>query len=305
LEVPDAPAEIYLKLEILQPVGSFKIRGAAAALTAFEPDDLAGGVWTVSAGNMGYALAWCARRLGVACSVVVPDDAPAAKLDAISAQGARLHPVPFARYQQIQVHRGLPGDAGAALKQALDGLTLIHPFDNRQVMAGAAGIALELLEDLPDVGAVLIPFGGGGLSCGIASAMCMLRPQARLLACEVETAAPLTASLTAGQQVEVTYTPSFVSGIGAPFVFPRMWPLAAHLMDGACAVTLEQVRRAMRVLAGRAHVVVEGAGAVSVAAALAGLGGAGKVACIVSGGNIDLERFSTILGGEAAQDRAE
>lgn len=295
LNLEDAPAEIYLKLETLQPVGSFKLRGAASAITAHDPEYLAHGVWTASAGNMGYALAWLARRSAIPCAVVVPEDAPAAKQQAIAAQGAQILPVPFHVYQEIQSRRNL---AGLDLNQDLSKMTLVHPFADEQVMAGNGVIGLEILEDLPDVAAVLVPYGGGGLSCGIASALRALRPQARVYACEVHTAAPLAASLAAGHPVEVSYTPSFVSGMGAPFVFPEMWPRASQLLDGSLVVDLGQVAEAIRTLVGCNHLVAEGAGAVPVTAALAGLAGDGKIVCVVSGGNIDLPILAQILHGE-------
>jgi threonine dehydratase len=287
--------EIYLKLECLQPVGSFKLRGAASALTAQDPARLAQGVWTASAGNMGYALAWFAGRHGIPCAVVIPQDAPAAKIQAILDQGAQVHPVPFDVYQGIQSRRSL---AGSELDYILDAMTLIHPFADDLVMAGNGVIGLEILEDLPDVDTVLVPFGGGGLSCGVASAMLALRPQVRVYACEVETAAPLAASLAAGRPVQVRYTPSFVSGMGAPFVFAEMWPRASRLLAGSLVVSLEQVGGAIRALASGNHVVAEGAGAVSVAVALAGMAGQGKIVCIVSGGNIDLPVLGRILKQE-------
>jgi threonine dehydratase len=295
LNVTGASAEIYLKLETLQPVGSFKLRGAASALTAHDPARLKTGVWTASAGNMGYALAWLARRLAIPCAVVVPHEAPAAKIQAILAQGAQIHPLPFPVYQEIQSRRSLDG---TGLQPHLGDRILIHPFADDQVMAGNGVIGLEILEDLPDVQAVLVPYGGGGLSCGIASALHALRPQARVYACEVDTAAPLAASLAAGRPVEVSYTPSFVSGMGAPFVFPEMWPRASRLLAGSQVVSLEQVAGAIRALASGNHVVAEGAGAVPVAAALAGMAGQGKIVCIVSGGNIDLPVLARILQEE-------
>jgi threonine dehydratase len=295
LNLDDAPAEIYLKLETLQPVGSFKLRGAASAMTALDDSTLKAGVWTASAGNMGYAVAWCARRLGAPCAVVAPEDAPAAKLQAIAAQGATIHLVPFAAYQEIQRRCSPNGLVEPMLEAKLTAMTLIHPFADEQVMAGNAVIGLEILEDLPQVEAVIAPYGGGGLSCGIASALRALRPQIRIYACEVETAAPLAASLAASQPVEIAYAPSFVSGMGAPFVFPQMWPLASHLLDDSLVVSLAAVRRAIRLLALHNHVIAEGAGAVSVAAAMNGMVGAGKIICIVSGGNMDASLLVNIL----------
>ncbi|MBN1178180.1 MAG: pyridoxal-phosphate dependent enzyme [Anaerolineae bacterium] len=295
LDVDGAPSEIWLKLEALQPTGSFKVRGAGNALRSANPAALAHGVWTASAGNMGSALAWLAHEMGIPCTVVVPHDAPPTKREAIARRGARLVEVPFATYQEIQ-RRSNHNEHPESIEGYERGL-LIHPFADRAVMAGNGTIALEILEDLPDVDAILVPYGGGGLSCGIAAAVRAARPATRVYACEVASAAPLAASLAAGEPVQVDYTPSFVTGMGAPFVFPQMWPLASRLLDGALVVTLDQVAQAMRILATRAHVAAEGAGAVAVAAALAGRAGAGKVACVVSGGNVDVDVLVDILQG--------
>ena len=288
LNVEDERAEIYLKLENLQPVGSFKLRGAGNALLLASPQELREGVWTASAGNMALALAWQARSLGVACTAIVPDDAPVAKLDSLKRLGAQVIKVPFADYQQIQREHRYEGMRGR----------LIHPFADAAVMAGNGVIGLEILEDLPDLETVIIPYGGGGLSCGIASAMRALKPEVRILAAEAETAAPLAASLAAGRPVKVPYTPSFISGIGAPFVFEDMWPLASALVDGSVAVSLEEVRQAMRIMGEHNHIITEGAGAVATAAALSGKAGSGKIVCIVSGGNIDRGVFAKILQSE-------
>lgn len=288
LNVEDAPAEIWLKLENLQPVGSFKMRGAGNAMLAAERPELQGGVWTASAGNMALGVAWHARCLGVPCTVIVPDDAPAVKLAAIRRSGARIIPVPFAEYQGIQRTRRAEGVQGL----------LIHPFADPLVMAGNGTIALEILEDLPGVEAVVAPYGGGGLSCGIAAALRALRPDVRVYGAEVETGAPLAASLAAGCPVETRYRPSFVSGIGAPFVFPQMWPLASQLLDGSLVATLAEVAGAIKLMAERNHIVAEGAAAAPVAAALAGRAGRGKVVCVVSGGNIDTERLLMALQGQ-------
>jgi len=287
LPIEDAPAQLFLKLECLQPIGSFKLRGASNAILQADTGQLAQGVWTASAGNMAQGVAWCARERGLECRVVVPETAPATKLAAIERLGAGIVRVPFADWLDIYRTRRYPG---------MEGL-FIHAFSDPAVMAGNGVIGLEILEDLPDVDAVLIPYGGGGLSCGIASALRTLRPEARLYACEVETAAPLAASWAAGRPVEVAHTSSFVDGIGAPRVFPEMFALARRLLDGSLVVSLEAVAQAIRLLIERSHIVAEGAGAASVAAALAGLGGSGKVACVVSGGNINAEILSRILAG--------
>ncbi len=288
LNVDDAPAEIYLKLENLQPIGSFKLRGAGNAMLIAGRGRLAQGVYTASAGNMAQGVAWHARRMGVRSSAVVPDHAPETKLSAITRLGASIVKVPFAEWAQIlKTHR----------YDGLEGL-FIHPVSDPAVMAGNGTIGLEILEDLPDVDAVVVPFGGGGLSCGIASAVRALAPAAKVFAAEVETAAPFAASLAAGAPRDIAYTPSFVDGIGAPFVLPEMWPLASRLLDGSMVMALAEVAAAVRLLAERNRVIAEGAGATPVAAALAGKAGRGKVVCVVSGGNIDPGTLSKILAGE-------
>jgi threonine dehydratase len=278
LNCPDAPAEVYLKLENLQPIGSFKIRGAANAMARLSDEQLRRGVLTASAGNMAQGVAWRARELGVPCTVVAPETAPAVKVDAVKRLGARVILVPFERWWQTFQERAYPGVNAAFL----------HAFDDPDVMAGNGTIGLEILEDLPDVDAVVIPWGGGGLTCGIAAAVRARKPGCRLYAAEVATAAPLSASLAAGSAVVVDYQASFVDGIGSKTVFPQMLSRARALIDGALVAELGEVAAAMRLLAERNHVIAEGAGACPVACALAGKAGAGKVVCVVSGGNIDL-----------------
>ena len=292
--------EIWLKLENLQPIGSFKIRGAANALGLAPRGALAHGVYTASAGNMAQGVAWCAREAGVACTVVVPDNAPRAKLDAIERLGARLVPVPYERWWRVLVERGYDG---------LEGF-FVHPVSDAAVIAGNATIALEILENLPGAACVLAPYGGGGLSSGIAAGLRAAGSPASTFACEVETAAPLAASLTAGAASSVDHVPSFVDGIGGRSVLAEMWPLASGLLSGACVVSLEEICGAIRALVSRARVVAEGAGAASLAAACAGRpasggGGAraplpeGPIVCVVSGGNIDPARLASILEGRA------
>jgi threonine dehydratase len=287
LNVDNAPAEIYLKLENLQPIGSFKLRGAGNAIAVADREQLSHGVWTASAGNMAQGVAWHARALGLACTVVVPDTDPATKLAAIERLGAKIIKVSHGDWLQVFLTRSYDG---------MEGL-FVHAFSDPAVMAGNGTIGLEILEDLPDVDAIVIPYGGGGLSCGIASAIRALKPEVKVYACEVDTAAPLAASLTAGEPVQVAYTPSFVDGIGAPMVFPTMWQLARSLLDGSVVVSVEDVAGAVRLLAERNHVVAEGAGAAPMAAAMAGKAGIGKIVCVVSGGNIDLDKLTAILQG--------
>lgn len=288
LNLDDLPAQIFLKLENLQPIGSFKLRGAGNALAVASKEQLARGVFTASAGNMAQGVAWHARRLGIPCSVVVPDHAPETKLAAIVRLGGRIIKVPFEEWWQILITHKYDG---------LDGL-LVHPVSDRAVMAGNGTIGLEVVEDLPDVDAVVIPYGGGGLSAGIASAIRALKPNTKILACEVETAAPLSLSLAAGRPQEFPYAPSFVDGIGSRSLLPEMWPLVSKLLDGSLVSSLAEVAAALRLMAERNRVIAEGAGAAPVAAALAGKAGGGKIVCIVSGGNIDSTRLAKILKGE-------
>lgn len=290
--------ELWLKLETLQPIGSFKIRGAASALGLVPREVLARGVFTASAGNMAQGVAWCAREAGVPCTVVVPENAPRAKLDAIERLGARLVSVPFERWWRVLVERRYEG---------LDG-HFVHPVSDPAVIAGNATIGLEILEDLPGAAAVLVPYGGGGLSCGIAAGMRASGSSAPTFACEVETAAPLAASLAAGAASAIEHRPSFVDGIGGRSVLAEMWPLGATLLAGSCVVTLEEIADAIRALVTRMRVVAEGAGAASLAAALAGRPafGAGDtrvplppgpLVCVVSGGNLDPAKLATVLEG--------
>ena len=287
LNFEGAPAEVWLKLENLQPIGSFKLRGAGNAMRLAGAEKLRDGVYTASAGNMAQGVAWSAREMGVPAAVVVPDHAPATKLAAIERLGGRVIKVPWERWWQVIEEHSFPG---------LGGL-FIHPVADRAVMAGNGTIGLEILEDLPDVDTVLVPFGGGGLSSGIAAALAALRPEARVFGCEVETAAPLSAALAAGSVQTIEYRPSFVDGIGGKSLLPEMWPVVSSLLAGARVVSLEEVAAAVKLLAERHRVIAEGAGATPVAAALAGVPEARKVVCIVSGGNLDAAKLCAILEG--------
>ena len=291
LEAADAPAEVWLKLECLQPIGSFKIRGAANAMALADPALLVRGVYTGSAGNMAQGVAFEARRRGIPCRVIVPDTAPAAKLDAIARLGGTSVPVPFAEWWSVLRNHGHPREEGF----------FVHPVSHPAVIAGNGTIGLEIVEELPDVRAVVVPFGGGGLSCGIATAVRALKPGVLVFAAEVETAAPLAASLLAGRPVQVSHTRSFVDGIGAAGLLHEMWPLARSLLAGSRVVSLRDIRSAIQLLAERAHVVAEGAGAAAVAAAMEGLPGVGNgpVVAVVSGGNIDARVLAAILDGRS------
>ena len=286
--VDDAPAEIYLKLENLQPVGSFKLRGAANVIRRYSEEQLEEGVWTVSAGNKAQGLAWSAGQLGVKCTAIVPDTAPETKLANIRRLGADYTKVSFEEFEETFVNRS---------REGLNGL-FVHPFRDQAVMAGNGTIGLEILEDLPDVDALVIAYAGGGLTCGIASAIRALKPEVKVYAAEVETGAPFAASLAAGRPVRIAHTPSFVDGISGSRVFDEMWPLASKLLEGSLVATVDETAAAVKLLAERNHTIAEGAGAVAVAAALAGKTGEGKVACVVSGGNIDPARVVKILQGQ-------
>jgi threonine dehydratase len=290
LNIDDAPADIYVKLENLQPIGSFKIRGAVNALAQMKPSELSDGVWTASAGNMALGAAWCARQMGLKCTVVVPDTAPEAKLRPLRRLGAAIILVSLEEFFETFSTRRREGMKGAFL----------HAFSDRRVMAGNGTIGLEILDDLPDVDAILVPFGGGGLSCGIASAVRAVSPRVKVFACEPETAAPFTRSFGAGREVEGPFQRSFVDGAGGPRLYPEMYELASRLLEGSFALPVEAVADAVRLLVERNRVVAEGAGALPVAAALEGRAGAGRVCCVVSGGNIDNAVLASILRGKFA-----
>ncbi|HEY0761987.1 MAG TPA: threonine/serine dehydratase [Pyrinomonadaceae bacterium] len=283
LNGPDT-SEIYLKLENLQPIGSFKIRGAANAIARLSPEQLEHGVVTASAGNMAQGVAWCARRLGIPCTVIAPATAPDAKVNAIERLGGRVVKVSFDEWWRAFEQRSFPGVEGR----------FIHAFDDADVMAGNGTIALEILEDLPDVDAVIIPWGGGGLTCGIATALRSLRPSCKVFTAEVSTGAPLAASIAAGAPTTIDYQPSWVDGIGARAVFPQMFERARTLIDGTLVADLDAVASALRHLAQHNRIIAEGAGACPVACALS-TNLPGKIVCIISGGNIDASKLAQIL----------
>jgi threonine dehydratase len=286
--LPEAPCEIHLKLECLQPIGSFKIRGAYNAVSQVPDDQLRQGVVTASAGNMAQGVAYAARVRGVPATVVVPEHAPQTKLDAVERLGGRVVRVPYEEWWQTIVDSRYEGVDGH----------FVHPVLDDPVMAGNGTIGLELLEDLPDLDAVVIPWGGGGLASGIASAVKQLKPDVRVCSAEPETGAPMSVSLPAGEMRSVEYAPSFVDGSGSKALLPKMWGLGRELLDGALVASLDETAGAVRLMAERARVVAEGAGALALACALAGRAGQGKVVCVVSGGNIDASRLAAILTGE-------
>jgi threonine dehydratase len=287
LQVPESPAEIWLKLECLQPIGSFKIRGAANAIRSAPAGAVDRGVLTTSAGNMAQGVAWMARENGVPATVIAPEHAPQTKLDAIARLGGTVIKVPYERWWQTMEEGSYPGVEGY----------FVHPVLDDAVMAGNGTIGLELAEDLTEIDTVVIPWGGGGLTTGIASALAAVSPHTRVLACEPDTGAPLAASLAAGSPVGVDYVPSFVDGAGSKVLLAPMWERARPLLAGGITVTLDETAAAVRLLAERARVVAEGAGALAVAAAVSGRAGSGRIVCIISGGNIDASRLAAILEG--------
>jgi threonine dehydratase len=292
---PDnSPAEIYLKLENLQPIGSFKMRGACNAMALADKSLLKDGVYTASAGNMAQGVAWIARMMNLPCTVIVPDHAPQTKLDAITRLGAKYIKVPFNDWWQVLVTRKFVRKDSSG--EGIKGL-FVHPVADPAVIAGNGTVGLEILEDLPQVDAVIVPYGGGGLISGIATAIKSLKPGVRFFASEVETAAPLAPSLAAGQPVTVEYTPSFVDGMGSSAILDEMWPLVSRLVDGSIVLTLKQIADAIKLLIERSRIIAEGAGGSSVAAALTGKAGHGKIVCVISGGNIDGEKLIKILSG--------
>jgi len=286
LELGADHPDIRLKLENLQPTNSYKLRGAVNAVSRLSESARRRGVWTISAGNAGQGVAYAARRAGIPCTVVVIETAPASKIERMKALGATLIPVSYAAAWQALDERAFPGVEG----------TFIHPFDDHDFIAGHGTLGLEILEDLPNVSCVIAAVGGGGLVTGVASAVKALKPDVKVWAAEPETAAPLARSfeLQSAQSFN-EWQPSFVDGAGGMSVFPRMWERMRTTVDGAIVVTLEETRRALRMIADQARVIAEGAGALSLAAALTGRAGRGPIVAIVSGGNIDLKKLCDLI----------
>jgi threonine dehydratase len=278
---------IYLKLENLQPLGSFKIRAAVNALKTMDAERLRRGVLTTSAGNFGQGLAFAAREIGVPATVVVPEGSAMTKAKSLAELGAKVIRVPFDEWWTALTTRRFAAEDGV----------FIHPVAESAVLAGNATIGAEIIEDLPDVDTVVVPFGGGGLACGIGSVMRRLKPAVRMIVAESEAAQPAAAALASGRPVRVPHLPSFVDGMGSTTVLDDMWPLVREMVDQASCASFAEITDAIRLLAGRHHVIAEAAGAASVAAAMAGFAGKGNVVCIVSGGNIDASKLCAILNG--------
>jgi threonine dehydratase len=281
-EFPD----IRLKLENLQPINAYKLRGAANAVARLSDAERRRGVWTISAGNAGQGVAYAARQAGVPCGVVVVETAPASKIQRMRALGARLIPVPYDVAWKALQDRAFPGAEG----------TFIHPFDDHNFIAGHGTMGLEILEDAPEAAAVIASIGGGGLITGVASAIKALRPEIKILGVEPETAAPAALSFKMGSpQVFKDWKASFVDGAGGQSMFPRMWERMQSLVDNYIVVSLDETKKAMRLMAEKARIISEGAGALPVAAALTGKAGKGPIIAIVSGGNIDLKKFCELI----------
>jgi len=278
--------DVRLKLENLQPINAYKLRGAANAVALLSDAERRRGVWTISAGNAGQGVAYAARAAGVPCTVVAIETAPAAKLERMRALGATLVLVPYGRAWQALEERSYPGVTG----------TFIHPFDDDNFIAGHGSMGLEILEDAPDTAAIIAAIGGGGLITGVASAVKALRPEIRVWGAEPETAAPAALSFAKGSaQAFPDWKATFVDGAGGKSVFPRMWQRMQPVVDGCIVVSLDEVKGAMRLMAERVRVIAEGAGALALAAALTGKAGPGPVVAIVSGGNIDLAKFFELI----------
>jgi threonine dehydratase len=282
---PEFP-DIRLKLENLQPINAYKLRGAANAVAMLSETERARGVWTISAGNAGQGVAYAARRAGVPCTVVAIETAPASKRERMKALGAKLVLVSYSAAWEAMEQRSYPGVEG----------TFIHPFDDHNFIAGHGTMGLEILEDAPESAAVIAGIGGGGLITGLASALKALKPAIKVWGAEPETAAPAARSFASGSaQPFPEWEASFVDGAGGRSVFPRMWERMRPLVEGSIVVTLEQTRQAMRLMAEKSRVIAEGAGALSLAAALTGKAGRGPIVAIVSGGNVDLKQYCEIL----------
>ena len=287
LELGAGFPDIRLKLENLQPINAYKLRGAANAVAMLSDDERKRGVWTISAGNAGQGVAYAARKAGVPSTVVAIETAPKAKLDRMRALGAKLILVPYEVAWQTLEARAYPGAEG----------TFVHPFDDDNFIAGHATMGLEILEDAPDTAAVIGAIGGGGLITGVASAIKALKPDVKIFGAEPETAAPAALSFEKGSpQAFENWEASFVDGAGGQSMFPRMWERMKPLVDGYIVVSLEETKAAMRLMAEKSRVIVEGAGALPLAAALTGKAGDGPIVAIVSGGNIDLKKFSELIG---------
>jgi len=281
--------QIYVKLENLQPLGSFKIRPALNALKTMDRKTLRHGVLTASAGNFGQGLAFAAREIGVPATVVVPEGSALTKAQALAELGAKVIRVPFDEWWTVLTTRRFGGETGA----------FIHPVAESAVIAGNATIGAEIIEDLPDCDTVVVPFGGGGLACGIGSVMRRLKPSVRMIVAESQASQPAAAALANGRPTKVPHIQSFVDGMGSTTVLEEMWPLIHRMVDQAVCASFAQIAEAIRLLARRHHVIAEAAGAASVAAALAGLAGTGRIVCIVSGGNIDAAKLGAILNGQS------
>jgi threonine dehydratase len=288
LNMDSQPAEIYLKLENLMPLGSFKIRGAVNVLKKADKEQVSKGISSASSGNWALALAWVARQMGISCSVIVQDTTSETKLSPLKELGATFMKLPFDDWFEM---------LSTSKYEELEGF-FIHPVFNKDIWAGHGTIAVEILEDLPDVDAVVLPYGGGGLCCGISSVFRALKPDTKFFIGEVDNAAPVTEALAAGEPKTITRKPMPFHCVGATRVLTPMWPLVSQSLNGSVVVPVEEVAEAIRLLARQNHVIAEGSGALPVAGALTGKAGSGKVVCVVTGGNIGFDILMKILNRE-------
>jgi threonine dehydratase len=286
LELGPGYPDIRLKLENLQPINAYKLRGAANAVAMLSAEDRKRGVWTISAGNAGQGVAYAARKAGIPCTVVVLETAPASKVERMKALGAKLVPAPFDVAWQALEAREYPGVEG----------TFVHPFDDQNFVTGHATMGLEILEDAPETVAVIASIGGGGLIAGVGSAVKALKPEIKVWGAEPETAAPAALSFKMNSPQKFTeWKQSFVDGAGGQSIFPRMWERIKPVVDGSIVVSLEETKRAMRLMAEKIRIISEGAGALPLAAALTGKAGNGPIVAVVSGGNLDLRKFCELI----------
>jgi threonine dehydratase len=284
-----AGVELYLKCESLQKTGSFKPRGALHRVLMLQEAQRRAGVITVSAGNHAQAVSWAASVVGIPACVVMPTNAPRSKLDAVRGYGATivLHDDRATLFDRLHE------------EQEKQGSTFVHPFDDPILLAGTSSVGLEIVEDLPDVDAVFVPVGGGGLLAGVTSAIRQLRPQVRIVAVELAAGPGLQPALDAGKPVAVSRpAQTLADGMTPPFVGEIPLRITEEAVDEVVAVSEEQILDAMRWLLTRAKLMVEASGAAATAGLLyhgSTLSPGSRVVTLVSGGNIDLQAFPALL----------
>lgn len=285
-----APSGIFLKPEIHQPITSFKIRGVFNAVSVLSPEQRARGLSTVSAGNTAQALAWVGRHFGVTSRSLMPDNAPKTKVEAVKRYGGTPVLVPTADvFRFLKEHQW-----------EKEPFAFIHPWTCRDVMIGHGTMGLEIIADLPDVDSVYLPVGGGGLMGGVGSVIKALNPSVRLVAVEPEGCPALHESLRLGKPTSVECN-TICDGVAVPYITDEVFPLLRDLVDEVILVSEDAVRATIRRLALGNRMIVEGAGALSVAAALdTPEAKRGKTVCVVTGGSIDTAKLAELLNDGAA-----